>query len=268
MPAQAENAATFHKLHEELLILPNAWDAASARIVQDAGAKAVATSSAAVAWAQGFADGHHFPVENLVAVVEATARAVSIPVTCDAEGGYSDDPKQAAENVARLIDVGAVGINLEDGKQPHELHLKKIEAIRTIAEKKGANLFINARTDVILKALVPPAQAIEETLRRAAGIERAGGSGLFVPGIADAAQISAVVQGTKLPLNIMARPGAPPAAKLRELGVRRLSAATGLFNVAMAAAREAAEDFLRDGDSEALWQRRGSPPDYNKLFGG
>ncbi|MEQ1811305.1 MAG: isocitrate lyase/phosphoenolpyruvate mutase family protein, partial [Terricaulis sp.] len=120
----AENAATFHKLHEQLLILPNAWDAASARIVQDAGAKAIATSSAAVAWAQGYADGHHFPIANLVAVVEAVVRAVTIPITCDAEGGYSDDPKQAAENVAKLIDAGAVGINVEDGKLPHELHLK------------------------------------------------------------------------------------------------------------------------------------------------
>ena len=264
----AETAATFHKLHEGLLILPNAWDAASARIIQDAGARAIATSSAAVAWAQGYADGHHFPIANLVAVVEAIARAVTVPITCDAEGGYSDDPKQAAENVARLIDAGAVGINLEDNVHPHELHLKKIEAIRAMAEKKGVNLFINARTDVFLKALVPPEQAIEETLRRAAAIEQAGGSGLFVPGIAHGPKISAIVEGTKLPLNVMARPEAPDATHLRALGVHRLSAATGLFNVAMAAARDAAEDFLRDGDSDALWQRRGTPPDYNKLFGG
>lgn len=264
----AEKAATFHKLHEHLLILPNTWDAASARIVQDAGAKAIATSSAAVAWSQGYADGHHFPIENLIEVVKATARAVTIPITCDAEGGYSDDPKQAAENVAKLIDAGAVGINLEDNVHPHELHLRKIEAIRAMAEKKGINLFINARTDVFLKALAPPEQAVEETLRRAAGIEQAGASGLFVPGIAHGPQISAVVEGTKLPLNIMARPEAPDATHLRALGVRRLNAATGLFNVAMAAAREAAEDFLRDGDSDALWQRRGSPPDYNKLFAG
>lgn len=268
MTARSAEAATFHRLHEELLILPNAWDAASARIVQDAGAKAIATSSAAVAWAQGYADGHHFPVANLIAVVEAIARAVTTPITCDAEGGYSDDLKEAADNVGKLIDAGAVGVNLEDGKQPHELHLRKIEAIRAVAEKKGINLYINARTDVILKQLVPAEQAVEETLRRAAAIERAGGSGLFVPGIAEAAQISAIVQGTKLPLNIMARPGAPSAAELRELGVRRLSAAAGVFHAAMAAAREAAEDFLRDGDSDALWQRRGSPPDYNKLFAG
>jgi 2-methylisocitrate lyase-like PEP mutase family enzyme len=261
-------AGRFHALHQDLLILPNVWDAASARVVQDAGAKAIATSSAAVAWTQGYADGHHFPMDRLVTVVGDIARVIDVPLTCDAEGGYADDPAEAARNVARLIDAGAVGINLEDGKQPHELHLRKIEAIRNAAEKKGVNLFINARTDVFLKALAPPERLVEETLRRAAAIERAGASGLFVPGIADAAQIAAVVQGTKLPLNVMARPGVPPATQLRELGVRRLSAATGLFNAAMAAARSAAEDFLASGDSDALWRRRGDPPDYNKLFGG
>ena len=269
MPARPETAATFHALHHQgLLILPNAWDAASARVTQDIGARAIATSSAAVAWSQGFADGHHFPTERLVTVISDIARVVSVPITCDAEGGYSDDPKQAAENIGKLIDAGAVGINLEDGKWPHELHLRKIEAIRAVAEKKGVNLYINARTDVVLKNLVPAEQAIEETLRRAAAIEQAGGSGLFVPGIAHAPQITAIVEGTTLPLNIMARPEAPDATHLRALGVRRLSAATSLFNVAMAAARDAAEDFLRDGDSDALWHRRGTPADYNKMFGG
>ena len=268
MPVQPANAAAFHALHQDLLILPNAWDAASARVVQDAGAKAIATSSAAVAWVQGYADGHHFPVENLVAVVEATARAVTIPISCDAEGGYSDDPKQAAENVARLIGAGVAGINLEDSKQPHALHVKKIEAIRNAAERAGVNLYINARTDVFLKQLVPGEQLIEETLRRAAALEQAGASGLFVPRIHKETDIAAIVSGASLPLNVMALPGVPPAARLRELGVRRLSAATGVFNAAMAGAREAAEDFLRDGDSDALWRRRGNPPEFNKLFGG
>src|SRR5690349_3489079 len=114
MPARPQDAATFHALHKELLILPNAWDAASARVTQDLGAKAIATSSAAVAWAQGFADGHHFPPARLVTVIEDIARVVSVPITCDAEGGYSDDPKQAAENITAIINAGAVGINLED----------------------------------------------------------------------------------------------------------------------------------------------------------
>ncbi len=251
-----------------LLILPNAWDAASARIVQDAGAKAIATSSAAVAWAQGYADGHHFPVANLIAVVEATARAVTIPITCDAEGGYSDDPKQAAENVGKLIDAGAVGINLEDGKQPHELHLKKIEAIRAVAEKKGRQpLHQRAHRRDPETARASGASGRRNTPPRRR--DRAGRRQRIVR--AWHRRCGADQRCRRRHEPAAQRHGAAgraAASKLRELGVRRLSAATGLFNVAMAAAREAAEDFLRDGDSEALWQRRGSPPDYNKLFGG
>lgn len=267
MPARPNDAATFHALHDDLLILPNAWDAASARVTQDIGAKAIATSSAAVAWSQGFADGHHFPPARLVTVIEDIARVVSVPITCDAEGGYSDDPKQAAENIRALIGAGAVGINLEDGKWPHELHLAKIEAIRTVAEREGVNLFINARTDVILKQLVPAEQAVDEILRRAAAIKNAGASGLFTPGVFDAPSITAIVQGAGLPVNIMARPGVPKLEELRALGVKRLSAATSIYNAAMAAAIAASEAFLADADADALWSKRGAPPDYNKLFG-
>jgi 2-methylisocitrate lyase-like PEP mutase family enzyme len=266
MPARPQDAAAFHALHRDLLILPNAWDAGSARVIQDAGAKAIATSSAACAWAHGFADGHHFPIAKLITIVEEMARVVSVPITCDAEAGYADTPEGAAENVRALIGAGAVGINLEDGTKPHELHLRKIEAIRAGAEREGVNLFINARTDVILKQLVPPEQAIEETLKRAAAIKNAGGSGLFVPGIAGADDIATVVRGAGLPLNVMARPGAPNAAALRELGVKRLSAATSIFNAAMASAIASTSEFLASGDSEALWSKRGTPPDYNKLF--
>jgi 2-methylisocitrate lyase-like PEP mutase family enzyme len=267
MPARPQDADAFHQLHNDLLLLPNAWDAASARVTQDTGAKAIATSSAAVAWSQGYADGHHFPPERLVTVVADIARVVTVPITCDAEGGYSDDPKQAAENITAIINAGAVGINLEDGKQPHELHLKKIEAIRNAAERAGVNLFINARTDVYLKQLVPAEQAQAETLRRAKAIKEAGASGLFVPGLRERAGIEAVVKGAGLPLNLMALPGLPPAAELKTLGVKRLSAATSIFNAAMAAAIAATEEFLRDGNGDTLWSRRGTPPDYNKLFG-
>jgi 2-methylisocitrate lyase-like PEP mutase family enzyme len=268
MPARPHDAAAFHTLHKDFLILPNAWDAASARVMQEAGAKAIATSSAAVAWAHGYADGHHFPVAKLITVVEEIARAVSVPITCDAEGGYDDDPRRAAENVSALIDAGAVGINLEDGKQPHELHLRKIEAVREAAVRAGVDLFINARTDVYLKRLVAPEAAVAETLRRAAAIKAAGASGLFVPAIVKPEEIAAVAEGAGLPLNVMAMPGAPDAEALKALGARRLSAATAVFNAAMAGAREAAEDFLATGDSAALWERRGQPLDYNKLFGG
>lgn len=268
MTAQAAQAAQFRALHESFLILPNAWDAASARVIKEAGAKAVATSSAAVAWAHGYADGHHFPVAKLVAVVEEIARAVDAPITADAEGGYDDDVAKVAENVRALIGAGAVGINLEDGKKPHELHLRKIEAAREAAAKAGVGLFINARTDVYLKQLAPAETAVQETLRRAAAIRAAGACGLFVPAIVEPDDIKAVAEGAGLPLNVMARPGLPDAAALKALGVKRLSAATAVFNAAMAAAHDATAAFIESGDSDALWARRGNPLDYNKLFNG
>lgn len=267
MPARPQDAAAFHALHRDFLILPNAWDAASARMAQEAGAQAIATSSAAVAWAHGYADGNQFPAPKLVTVIEEIARAVSVPITCDAEAGYSDDLGQVSENVAALIGVGAVGINLEDGKAPHDLHLRKIEAARAAAERAGVDLFINARTDVYLKQLVPAEQAVAETLRRAAAIKNAGASGLFVPGAVNPDEIAAIAEGAGLPLNVMAWPGLAKGAELKSLGVKRLSAATAIFNAAMEGVRAAAAAFLADSDSDALWARRGQPLDYNKLFG-
>jgi 2-methylisocitrate lyase-like PEP mutase family enzyme len=266
MPARPQDAATFHALHQDLLILPNAWDAASAKIVEDAGAKAIATSSAALAWVHGFADGHHLPIGHLVRAVEQIAASTALPITVDAEGGYADDPVEVGKNIAALIGAGGVGINLEDGHTPHDVHVRKIEAAREAAARANVNLFINARTDVYLKKLVAPEAALDETLRRAAAFKKAGASGLFVTGITDAATITAIVRGTDLPLNVIARPGLPKLADLRALGVRRLSAAAGLFNAAMAAARAAAEEMLRDGDSDALGARIGTPLHYNDLF--
>ena len=268
MPARPNDAAAFHKLHDDLLILPNAWDAASAKAVEIAGAKAIATSSAAVAWANAKADGHHLPVEILIKTIGDIERAVKLPITADAEGGYSDDPVKVAANVVKLIQAGAVGINLEDSTEPHELHLKKIEAARAAAEREGVNLFINARTDVYLKKLVPEEQAGDETLRRAKAIREAGASGLFVPFVTDAGEIGTFVQSVGLPLNVMAKPGLPNAAELRALGVKRLSAATALYNVAMEAVRGAAAEFLAAGDAGALYGRVGKPPNWNELFAG
>jgi 2-methylisocitrate lyase-like PEP mutase family enzyme len=127
-------------------------------------------------------------------------------------------------------------------------------------------LYINARTDVYLKKLVPPEQALDETLRRGWACKKAGASGLFVPGLADAKLIGAIVHEVDIPINVITMPGLPNAAELKALGVKRLSGATRIFGVAMAAARAAAEDFLRDGDSDALAQRMGKPPPWNELF--
>lgn len=266
MPASHD--AVFHALHAgpEILLLPNAWDAASARIIESVGAKAIATSSAAVAWSHGYTDGHDLPIARLVTTIEEIARVVSIPITADAEGGYAEDPAKAGENIAALIGAGAVGINLEDGRDPPELHLRKIEAARRAAERASVDLYINARTDVYLKRLAPPDEAVAESIKRGRAMKDAGASGLFVPGVINSQEIKAIAEGVDLPLNVMARPGLPKASELQALGVRRLSAATGVAAAAWAATRAATVSFLGRGDSETLAQHAGEPFNYNELF--
>lgn len=261
------NAETFHDLHASgFLILPNGWDAGSGRIIETLGARAVATSSAAVCWARGYADGHHLPVDLLIQTVAEITRVVSIPVTCDFEGGYADVPAQVADNTARIIGAGAVGVNLEDGDVPPDHHARKIEAAREAATKAGVNLFINARTDVYLKALVPPEQRLAETLRRAAIYRDAGASGLFAPFAVEEADIATLAAGCGLPLNVIAKPGMPTAARLEQLGARRLSSGTGLARAALNALKASTADWLARGDSDALAAAGGEPTDYNKLF--
>lgn len=268
MPARPQDAAIFHALHRDFLILPNVWDAASAKVVERAGAKAIATSSAAVAWAHGYADGHDLPIAKLVTTVEEIARVTALPITCDAEGGYADDPARVAENVAALIGAGAVGINLEDGREPHDLHLRKIEAARAAAERAGVDLYINARTDVYLKQLTPAEQALEETVRRGRAFKTAGASGLFAPFAMKPDDIRAISAAIALPLNIMGWPGVPDAGALQSLGARRLSAATWMFRVAAGAVAEATLAFLRTGDSEALVARAGARTDFDAVMRG
>ncbi len=266
MPARPNDAAAFAALHKDFLILPNAWDAASAAIVERAGAKAIATSSAAVAWAHGYADGHDFPVSKLAIALEEIVRVVGVPVSCDAEGGYSDDPAVVGENISAIISAGAVGINLEDGKQPHELHLRKIEAARKAADRAGIALYINARTDVFLKRLVPPEQVLEETIRRGNAMKAAGASGIFAPMVMQAEDIKAIAAAVDMPLNLMGWSGLPDAATLKALGAKRLSAATGLFHVAAHAMKQSAEAFVATGDASALIAAGGDRSDYNAWF--
>jgi 2-methylisocitrate lyase-like PEP mutase family enzyme len=268
MPARPQDAASFRALHQDFLILPNAWDVASAKLVERAGAKAIATSSAAVAWAHGFADGHHLPIAKLVTTVEEIARVVSLPISADSEGGYADDPRQVGENVASLIGAGAVGINLEDGSAPHELHLRKIEAARNAAERAGVNLYINARTDVYLAKLVAPEAAVEEAIRRGLACKAAGASGFFVPLAMQGEEIKAIAAAVDLPLNVLSWAGVPNAAELKRHGARRLSAGTEIARAALTTARLAAEAFLADGDSEALAARIGERINLNALMQG
>lgn len=267
--SQADKAERFRKLHEgpEVLVLPNAWDAASAAVMADAGAKAVATSSAAVAWAYGYPDGDVLPVDLVIATIAAAAKAAgATPLTADIEGGFTDDLDQLAALIGRVIDAGAVGINIEDGGRDPQLHARKIAAVKAAAGKAGAPLFINARTDVYLRGLAQGEAAFEESVRRAALYVEAGADGVFVPGAADAGLIGRLAANISRPLNVMGWLGVPKAAELRTLGVRRLSSATNPARVAYAAMARAVEAYLRDGDPDALARAADGAPALQQRF--
>jgi 2-methylisocitrate lyase-like PEP mutase family enzyme len=256
-------AAEFHRLHERgLLILPNAWDAGSARLIENAGARAIATSSAAVAWSHGYPDGDKLPVELLARTVAEIVRAVRLPVSVDFEGGYDDDRGKFGSNLDYIVACGAVGINLEDGTKSTTLLARKIRAAKGI----NPDLFVNARIDVYLKALVPEKKRLDETLKRARKYRDAGADGIFVPGLTAPEEIQAIVSEIDRPLNLLVRPSLPDARTLESWGVRRLSAGSWIAASAYARIESLAANFLKDGRSAPVMEGARGYADTNLLF--
>jgi 2-methylisocitrate lyase-like PEP mutase family enzyme len=269
MTTNSERATTFRRLHApgEFVILPNAWDAGSARIIESRGAPAVATSSAAVAWMSGYPDGDALPPQVLVRTIEAIVRVIDVPLSVDSEGGYASDPAQAGEHLFAFASAGAAGVNLEDGTASPDLLCAKIEAAKRAGDRAGVDLFVNARVDVLLAQLVPRERAVDEILARAARYRDAGADGIFVPLLADPDEIRTVAGAIEpLPLNVMAVPGLAPATELRRLGVRRLSAGAAITRAAISLTIELASGFLADGDSNALYSRITDKTDLNALM--
>jgi 2-methylisocitrate lyase-like PEP mutase family enzyme len=251
MTFQAGKFAAFAALHVpgDPLILYNAWDAGSAKIVAEAGAKAIATGSASVAAAHGFADAEGLPLELALANAARVVGAVELPVTIDFEGAYAVAPEEAAANVARLAATGAIGCNFEDqivggeGLHPTAFQAERIAAIRAAV---GPDFFINARTDIFLKAKpdTHDGAMVEAALARAQAYAEAGASGFFVPLLADLALLERFCAAAPLPVNFMAFPGCPPAADVAAAGVARISHGPFPFRLAMKALKEAAAAAL------------------------
>lgn len=255
----------FRDLHASgLLILPNAWDAASAALMAAAGAKAVATTSAGMAWALGWPDGATPPEQDLLGAIERMVRASPTPVSADVEGGFSDDPEAVAAFVKRVAETGALGINLEDGTDAPELLADKIAAIRASV---GPALFINARCDLWLRGVGAAGGRLEEATRRAGLYLAAGADGLFMPGVTEPETIRALA-GLGAPLNLLARKGLPDAEGLMALGVRRLSAGSNLAAAAYATADRLARAFLTDGLCEPQIEAAMDYGALNALMGG
>lgn len=265
-----DDVALFRSLHHgaRVLALPNAWDAASAALFRRAGAAAIATTSAGVAWAAGYPDGDALPQEELLAAVRSVCRAAAdVPVSADIEGGYSDDPAVVAELAALLRVQGVSGVNLEDGTSAPDVLARKIEAVKRTLRERGGDIFINARTDVLLHKLESGEEALRETISRVQLYERAGADGVFVPFLTDPEAIRAVSAATSLPLNVLALPGLAPMRELYDSGVRRLSAGSALVKLALGEARRSAIAFVRDDDIESLFSPSSAESsELNSLF--
>jgi 2-methylisocitrate lyase-like PEP mutase family enzyme len=264
----AERAKVFAALHggPKLLILPNAWDAGSARIIEHAGASAIATSSAAVAWSHGYADGQFLPFETLLATVAEIVKTVSVPVSADIEAAYASDAATAARTVGQVIEAGAVGINIEDGNDAPDLLARKIENLKAACARAGAALWVNARIDTYLRRLVPAEAAYGETVRRAALYRAAGADSIFVPALTDLPDLTRLVKDVVLPLNCLAWPGLADGATLERIGVRRLSAGSGIGKAVLGETLTLARAFLADGRSEPLTAGPLTNPDVNGLM--
>lgn len=248
------NVAAFRRMHQAgtPLILPNAWDAASASLFAQAGAHAIATTSAGVAWSLGYRDGRAMPAAEAVDAAARMARVLDVPLSVDIENGYSDEPAEVASLVLHLASLGIAGINLEDGPDDPALLAAKIVAVRAALTAADVDLFINARCDVFLAGLVDADKRAGETIARGRRYAAAGADGLFVPAVSDTADIREIATNVPLPLNVMAWPDLPSAQDLAALGVKRLSAGSAIPQMVWDVAEHAAKAFLAGDTSEPV----------------
>jgi 2-methylisocitrate lyase-like PEP mutase family enzyme len=275
LSTQTEKAEAFRRMHDRqhILVLPNAWNAASARVFEQAGCKAVATTSAGVSHAVGYPDGEVIPRDEMITMIRWIARSVSVPVTADMESGFGRDAAEIAETVRMVIAAGAVGINLEDTVHGGERKLydlpeavERVRAAREAANAAGVPIVINARTDVYLVGASEKSTRFEHAVRRLNAYREAGADCLYPMGIFDTDTIARLAKGINGPINVMGAPSVPAVTELERLGVARVSTASGPARVALTATRRVAEHLMRDGSFEIFGGDTISGQEANALF--
>jgi 2-methylisocitrate lyase-like PEP mutase family enzyme len=253
---QRQKAEAFRKMHDRLriLVLPNAWDVASAKIFEAAGFRAVATTSSGVANSLGYPDGEAIPRDEMLAVVARIARGLEVPLSADIEAGYASDLEALKATIRAVLEAGAVGINFEDSMKgganelfPVETALARIKAVRETATAAGVPIVINARTDVFLHAIGDKTSRFDHTVSRANAYLGAGADCVFVPGPAAAELIGKLTAAIQGPINVMVLPGMPSAPELEKLGVARVSMGGGPARAALTEVRRVAEELFRSG---------------------
>lgn len=273
--ALAQKAEQLRKLHHgpRMLLLPNAWDVVSARIIEECGYPAIATSSAAVAFSLGYPDGQRISRDEMLDMAGRIARAVEIPVTADLEAGYGTTVKDMVETVKAAIAAGVVGMNLEDVTGDDEssfvdlpLQVEKIRAICDTAKSLGVPFVLNARTDIYLMPIGPEATRFERTVERLRAYRDAGASCLFAPCLYDREAIAKLVKAVEAPVNILANPACPPIPELEKIGVARLSAGSGVMRATMGLVRRIAKEMLESRSCETMYAGTISHAELNRMM--
>lgn len=273
---QAQKATLLKALHHgpRILVLANAWDVISARIVEEIGFPAVATTSAGIAASLGYPDGQRVSREEMLEVIADIGRAVQVPVTADMEAGYGTTAAEMAETAQALIAAGAVGLNLEDmagddesSQVPLQLQVEKILAVREAAKAAGVGLVINARTDIYLMPIGPAETRFERTVERLRAYAKAGADCVFAPAVKDSQTIAKLAKAVEAPLNILVMPGVPNLNELERLGVARASIGSGLMRAALGTTRNIAKALWERRDSEAMFAEAVPYAEVNRLLG-
>jgi 2-methylisocitrate lyase-like PEP mutase family enzyme len=259
--SQAEKASKLLALHhgQRILVLPNAWDVASARIFEDAGFPALATTSSGIANSLGYPDGQRISRSEMLEVVERIAHAVSVPVTADMEAGYGATIEAMVETARGVVAAGAVGLNLEDavGEGSGKLfeipgQKEKISAIIAVGTKMGVPLVVNARTDVYLESIGAPSERFDMAVERLNAYRDAGAASLFAPGVTDRETIGLLAHAIHGPLNILATKGTPPVRELEKLGVARVTVGGGPMRATMGLVSRIAKQLRDQGTFDLM----------------
>ncbi|MGC2199864.1 MAG: isocitrate lyase/phosphoenolpyruvate mutase family protein [Stellaceae bacterium] len=271
---QAQQAEFFRNKHcgPRLLLLPNAWDALSARVFVAAGFDAIATTSGGVAWSLGYADGEQTPWTEVVAATARIVRVARVPVTADIEAGYGDTPDAVMASVADIIGAGAVGVNLEDGILRGAVPIRsvadaadRIRAAREAAKAAAVPIVINARTDLYLRNIGDEASRFEQAVERGRAYLAAGADCFYPITLRDPATIGRLVKALGAPININVRAGSPSVAELEALGVARASTASQVALMAMSLTRQIADELRQTGRFDKLAPEM-AQPDAQRLF--
>ena len=271
---QKSAAEAFRAMHrgKRILLLPNAWDVASAHIFEEAGFGAIATTSGGIAFTRGYPDGQRISRDEMLQAVSRIAAATKVPVTADVEAGYGARPEDAAQTALAVIESGGAGMNLEDASgeanQPLvelPLQLEKIAAINEAKRKTGVPIVLNARTDVYLLQVGPAEKRYDQALRRLTAFRDAGADCVFLPGVRDAATIGRLVKDLDFPLNILAGPGSPSISELQRLGVARVRLGSSIMRATLGLLGRIAEELKTTGTYRSL-ENAPSHDDVNRMM--